>query len=68
MKMIINNDFDVCIRLREIPDRNIEYNPEMQSSDDNQTVGEEEKEDDDRLVTIYYFEHGTRNILEKVDS
>lgn len=59
MKIVINNAFDVCIRLREIPDKDIALNPEMGSSEDNISQSED---DNDLLKTIYYFEHRVKNL------
>lgn len=64
MEIKINNGFDVCIRLKEIPNNKTEYNPEMGSSDENVSE-EEETEGDDAVKTIYYYEHRTKNLTKE---
>ena len=51
----------MCIRLREVPNKHVDYNSQMGDSDENITV-EEEIEEIDIVKTIYYYEHRTKNL------
>ena len=62
MEIRINNGFDVCIRLKQIPDKDNVYTSQMMGSSDEDIVEEEKSS---YVKTIYYFEHRSQNLKKK---